>query len=187
MKLNILILFITVAIGFGLTWTVQTIMAPHGTGQAQHVKEQKGPEDKLPVFSMTALNGKTYKSTDFKGKTILLNFWASWCPPCVQEFPQLLEQAAAYPDKLVLIAVSSDQDQAAIIRFLNKTDEKHSAMLKQDNVIIVPDTDGKITFDQFQTTRLPETIVAGPDQTMLTKFVGTDWTAADVKKLVEGQ
>jgi thiol-disulfide isomerase/thioredoxin len=47
--------------------------------------------DKAPNFSITADNGKTVTARDFGGKLLLLNFWATWCPPCIEEIPGLNE------------------------------------------------------------------------------------------------
>ncbi|MEM9083711.1 MAG: TlpA disulfide reductase family protein, partial [Planctomycetota bacterium] len=71
-----------------------------------------------PDFEFMANNGKTYALSDFKGKTILLNFWASWCPPCIKELPLLMK--AAQEQNVILIALSSDIDKASMDKFLKK-------------------------------------------------------------------
>jgi cytochrome c biogenesis protein CcmG/thiol:disulfide interchange protein DsbE len=53
------------------------------------------PGDLVPAFSLTSFDGKVYNSSDFKGKVVLINFWASWCKPCEQEAADL-EQAWQY-------------------------------------------------------------------------------------------
>ncbi len=53
------------------------------------------PGDRVPDFSLTSFDGKVYKSSDLKGKVVLINFWASWCKPCEQEADDL-EQAWKY-------------------------------------------------------------------------------------------
>src|SRR5690242_16848402 len=55
--------------------------------------------DKAPEFSVRAENGRTVGLPDFGGKVLVLNFWASWCPPCVQETPTLSQFAARYSNK----------------------------------------------------------------------------------------
>lgn len=47
------------------------------------------PENRAPSFSLTDLNGDTVNINDFKGKKVLLNFWATWCPPCKKEMPDM--------------------------------------------------------------------------------------------------
>ena len=71
----------------------------------------------LPDFSLSDLGGKLWKLNDRKGKVVLLNFWATWCPPCRQETPGLVKLAAAYKDKGVeVVGVSMDQGGPAIVQ-----------------------------------------------------------------------
>jgi thiol-disulfide isomerase/thioredoxin len=61
-------------------------------------------------FSLKDMSGKTVKLSDYKGKVVLLEFWATWCPPCRASVPGLEKLHKAYTDKgLVLLAVSMDE------------------------------------------------------------------------------
>src|SRR5881296_4327611 len=65
--------------------------------------------------------GKPAHLTDLKGKVVVLNFWATWCPPCVEETPALNRFAAEYADKgVVVLGVSVDRDEKAYRKFLDK-------------------------------------------------------------------
>lgn len=69
---------------------------------------------KAPEFASTGLDGKLIKLADYKGKYVMLDFWASWCGPCRQENPNVVKQYAAYKDKgLNILGVSLDEDKAA--------------------------------------------------------------------------
>lgn len=182
MKLNFLILICTALLGFALAFMMEGAMP----GPQKSNEDATAPLQALPDFSFTDLSGKEYRSSDFKGKTVLLNFWASWCAPCVVEFPILLGLAHKYPDDLILVAVSSDRDEDAINRFLSKQNAGQKTILEQDNVMIVPDYDGRITFNLFNTSRLPETIVVNRAGEMAAKFIGLDWSATDVEKVMRG-
>lgn len=73
-----------------------------GTVQAETSGTEIG--DKAPDFELTTLNGDNVKLSDFKGKRIMLNFWASWCPPCREEMPAMEK---FYQDKdAVVLAVN---------------------------------------------------------------------------------
>jgi len=78
--------------------------------------------DKAPNFSITTEKGKTVSVSDFGGKVLVLNFWATWCPPCVQEMPSLNQFAATMKDKgVVVLAVSIDKNEKAYKTFLQRT------------------------------------------------------------------
>jgi thiol-disulfide isomerase/thioredoxin len=77
--------------------------------------------DMAPQFSITADNGRTVSLPNFGGKVLLLNFWASWCGPCVAETPSLSKLAQDYASKgLVVLGVSVDKDPQAYQNFLRK-------------------------------------------------------------------
>ena len=59
--------------------------------------------DSAPEFTITTDSGRTVSVPNFRGKVLVLNFWASWCPPCVQETPSLSRFAAEYANKGVMV------------------------------------------------------------------------------------
>ena len=61
-------------------------------------------------FTVTDLDGKTISMADLKGKVVLVNFWATWCPPCRAEIPDLVRLQEKYRDKLVVLGISEDED-----------------------------------------------------------------------------
>lgn len=77
--------------------------------------------DEAPEFTLAADSGRTVSVPNFGGKLLVLNFWASWCPPCVQETPSLSRFATDYAGKgVVVMAVSVDKDEKAYRNFLQK-------------------------------------------------------------------
>ncbi len=70
-----------------------------------------------PDWHLTSLDGKAIKLSDFKGKVVVLNFWATWCPPCRREVPDFVALQKQYADKgLVIIGVSLDEGGAAVVK-----------------------------------------------------------------------
>jgi peroxiredoxin len=77
--------------------------------------------DKAPNFSITTDKGRTVSVSDFGGKILVLNFWATWCPPCVQEMPSLNQFAATMKDSgVVVLAVSIDKNEKAYKTFVQR-------------------------------------------------------------------
>ncbi|MCB0408188.1 MAG: TlpA family protein disulfide reductase, partial [Bdellovibrionales bacterium] len=76
---------------------------PEGT-QLLNKMEKEG----APDFSIQDLKGQTITLSEFKNKIVIVNFWASWCEPCVKEFPSLIQLLKQFPDDLVLLAISAD-------------------------------------------------------------------------------
>lgn len=138
--------------------------------------------DDAPDFSFATLENRRGQLSDFRGKVVLLNFWASWCAPCVVEFPKLEALAETYPDKLVVLAVSVDADREDIEKFLNRI--RHKDL---ENMPIVHDKDKAISQDLFQTVKFPETVIIDPAGRMVRKVVGdTDWTGDGMKAYLSG-
>lgn len=88
---------------------------------------------KAPNFELRSLAGETRAKRDYKGRVVLLNFWASWCPPCREEFPSLerLQQALGGRDFTVL-AVAVADNEAAVGRFLEGRRPAFDVLLDDD-------------------------------------------------------
>src|SRR5580692_3962533 len=82
---------------------------------------QIGPGDSAPAFNVTVDSGQRISPTDFGGKVLLLNFWATWCEPCQAELPSLKTLAKTLaPRGLVVLAISQDTDASAYSRFADQ-------------------------------------------------------------------
>jgi len=62
----------------------------------------------MPDFTITDLSGRQISSTDWRGKVVLVNFWATWCPPCRAEIPDLIALQKKYRDNLIIVGISED-------------------------------------------------------------------------------
>lgn len=77
----------------------------------RYAPNEKGVVEKqAPDFALTATDGKTIKLSDFKGKIVIVDFWATWCPPCRRGIPDLIEIQKEYPNDVVVIGISVDSD-----------------------------------------------------------------------------
>jgi cytochrome c biogenesis protein CcmG/thiol:disulfide interchange protein DsbE len=77
--------------------------------------------DKAPSFNLTTDRGRSISPTNFGGKLLVLNFWASWCPPCIQEEPSLQAFQRAYASRgVVVVGVSADRIDKNYHEFLDR-------------------------------------------------------------------
>jgi cytochrome c biogenesis protein CcmG/thiol:disulfide interchange protein DsbE len=67
--------------------------------------------DKAPDFSLKSVDGKTIKLSDYEGKIVIIDFWATWCPPCRKGIPDLILIQKKYKDDVVIIGISLDGDK----------------------------------------------------------------------------
>ncbi|TKH04619.1 TlpA family protein disulfide reductase [Peribacillus simplex] len=65
---------------------------------------------KAPNFSLKTLDGKQVELSDYKGKKVMLNFWATWCPPCKKEMPDMEKYTQQAGDDVVVLAVNIDPE-----------------------------------------------------------------------------
>lgn len=132
-----------------------------------------------PTFSFTTLDGRTHQLGNFEGKAVVINFWATWCPPCVVEFPQMLNLARETQGEAVYIFLSSDAQIAPIERFVDNLTRTQPKEVALDNVFIAQDPGKTITQTLYQSYRLPETYLLSPDLSVADKIIGASvvWDA----------
>jgi thiol-disulfide isomerase/thioredoxin len=185
MWFNILIAVCVGVLTYGLTIYLDNSNPPKNAQIIQApvsvVKIKQG--EIAPNFSFTDLNEASHNLQDFSGKIVILNFWASWCPPCVKEFPDLLQVAEAYPDEVVLLALSSDHDLKKMNRFLTRL-KRNQGRDFATNVFIAIDENQEITREIYKTFKLPETYIIDSKQKLRHKLVGADWTVDELHAIV---
>jgi cytochrome c biogenesis protein CcmG/thiol:disulfide interchange protein DsbE len=126
------------------------------------------PGDAAPAFSVKTEQGLTITPKDFRARVLVLNFWASWCQPCVQEFGDLNKFAQDMAGQgVVVVGVSADRSEKAYRRFLESY--RPSFQTSRD-----PDADVAASFGTFA---FPETYVIDKDGKVVKKIVGVidDW------------
>lgn len=136
-----------------------------------------------PDFSFKDINGNTHRLSAFKGKIVILHFWATWCAPCVQEFPKLTASVRGYGKDIEVLAVSSDKSENAIRQFIRKTDPGSAW---QKNIHLIWDENRAITHDLYQTFAYPETIIINREGNMVRKIPGdADWTGEELESYLK--
>ena len=120
MKLNLMtfvVLVVIIAIMvFGGRYFSNRIRAQHPANLSGDPKGQLAPD-----FQLKDLNGKTLQLSDFRGKVVLLNFWATWCPPCQEEMPWFIDLQQRYgPQGLQVIGVAMEDSEPKVIGVFTK-------------------------------------------------------------------
>jgi cytochrome c biogenesis protein CcmG/thiol:disulfide interchange protein DsbE len=150
-----------------LSICVSFALALAGCNSGSHPPRIGNP---APDFSITD-SQHTVVLSQLRGKPVLLNFWATWCPPCIEEMPSLVELQKKLGDKVTILAVSEDADDAAYKQFIHD----HGV-----DLLTVREGSHKIS-DVYGTFKYPETYVIDRNGKILRKFIGaTDWTSADI-------
>lgn len=181
---NVIIGTLVIVVTLATTW----MMDGH-TGVKTKSAEKAAPDtaayEPAPEVTFTDLNGKPVKLHEYSGKIVLLNFWATWCTPCIAEFPQFIRLAQAMADDVVILAVSIDDEEANIEKFLKRYVPE---AVTTNNVQLLWDRDKKISQDLFQTVRVPETIIITPNMMMARKVAGLsiEWDSDETKKYLAG-
>jgi thiol-disulfide isomerase/thioredoxin len=86
------------------------------------------------AFELTDTAGKRHALDEYKGRWVVVNFWATWCVPCIQEIPEIAEFARTYP-RVAVIGVAMDADNPAKVKqFAQKTGHNYPLVLADDRV-----------------------------------------------------
>jgi len=159
---------------------VVALMAANGTSQAQDssLVFQDKPQP-LPNIEFQDGNGATHKLDEFRGKTILLNIWATWCWPCRKEMPTLDRlQAALGSEHFRVLTLSIDTEG------LDKV-KKFFADLNVQNLPIYIDPTTRVSGD-LGVSGLPTTLLIDPNGQELARLIGpAEWDSAEMQALLK--
>jgi len=134
--------------------------------------------NKAPDLTLTDLSGRNVKLSSFRGKVVLLNFWATWCPPCRQEIPSMMLLNKTFAGKpFQMLAVSEDSGgKEAVEAYFKESGNSLPAFLDIDQ------SAGKI----YGLTGVPESFVIDKNGVILKKVVGAmDWSHPEVIKFLD--
>ena len=112
---------------------------------------------------------------NYRGKVVLLNFWASWCQPCILELPSLLQFHHEHPE-VTILAVSIDVDEDAYKRFL---------VARHVDLLTVRDPE-MTAANKFGTEQWPETYIIDREGRIRRRFIGaTDWSSPEILRFLK--
>ena len=196
--LSVLLLAGVIVVAFGLVWSGALERGPREavengpTGSAPATPAGSRPPLAGTVADFTVFaplrpapeasfadgDGNEVSLADFRGKVVLLNLWATWCLPCLQEMPALDRlQAALGPEGLEVIALSQDRDGVpAVVRFYEKYDF--------GNLEVYVDPKGAVA-GSFDVGVLPTSVLLDRDGNAVGQLVGAaEWDAPEAEALI---
>jgi thiol-disulfide isomerase/thioredoxin len=130
-----------------------------------------------PDFQLNLTGGEKFKLSEEKGTVIILDFWASWCGPCMQAMPQTDKVVEEFKDRKVkLIAVNMQEDKATIASALERL---------KINPSVAMDIDGAIA-ERYQVTAIPQVVVIDAQSNVVDVMIGAGPNyAAQLTKSIE--
>ena len=133
--------------------------------------------EKAPDFVLNDMNGKKVTLSEYKGKPVLLNFWATWCGYCRKERPHLNSLYNEYKEKgLVVLSVSTDRSVEKVRSYLKKIPA---------DFIVLSDSDGR-TASEYGIRGYPSSFLIDRNGLVKQAFAGyRDWTDATSKKMID--
>jgi thiol-disulfide isomerase/thioredoxin len=131
-------------------------------------------------FALSDLNGNRVTLASLRGRVVFVNFWATWCAPCREEIPAMIELASRMSDRpFTMLAISQDEDLDALRAFVQEFE------LDASRVVVLSDPDGEVA-TAWGTVLLPETYLVDPAGQVALRFQNArDWTAPEFAGMME--
>ncbi len=154
-------------------WEWETAVA----GSGVKTKPKPKPGGPLPDLVLTGLDGVAGSLAQYGGKTVILNFWATWCAPCREELPSLQRLSDRLdPAAFAVIGISVDDDADFVREFLRDSGVSYTNYL---------DVRGRVAAKRLAVKSYPQTLVIGPGGRLLRRIVGSRaWDEMDMDVLL---
>lgn len=140
----------------------------------------------VPDFQLLPINSlpsaRPVSLSDFNQKVVIINFWATWCKPCVAEFPSLVVLSRLYQNdpRLKIVAIAVHSPQKDIENFLS-VGASHAP-----NMVVLMDNDGSVA-SSYGTEKIPETYIINNKHLLLTKVISEqNWVSPEFLTLLKG-
>lgn len=174
--------FVFVILVGGVLWFFWTKYSYFG--KTQGPSEQVEVLDKLetsgaPDFSLNTITGEKFRLHDLRANLIIVNFWATWCAPCVTEYPAMLRMVEHFKAKVALVAINVDEDRKDLDSFLKIYGEGTK------DVIHIWDPSRSLT-ERYGIAKLPETYIFDSKFKLIRKVPGQEeWDSEHALKYLE--
>lgn len=126
--------------------------------------DEAGAATKMPSFKLEDVTtGSSIASSSFEGKSLLVTFWATWCPPCVQEIPNLIKLQNEYSgDGFSVVAISVDQEKRVVQKMVDRKEINYPVMM----------ADKSVTRDFGGVYGIPTSFLVSKKGTVVKKYTG---------------
>lgn len=168
-------------------WTITTLLtgllvvaiifSAGCSGEEKPIGPRAAKGQPAPDFSLTDLKGQMWQLSQLRGKVVFINFWATWCPPCIQEMPSMeaLKKKMEGRDFQMLAIMYNDRPEMGQ-SFMNKEGYTFPALIDADSLVA----------RQYGLTGVPETFIIDTEGILREKFIGPyDWDSADALQTIE--
>ncbi len=127
-----------------------------------------------PDFTLADVHGKNVSLSEFRGKVVILNFWATWCGPCEAEMPYLNNLYKEFTSKgLVVIAISVDPKETSVLSFITEKKLAFPVLL---------DKNKEVYFDSYAVMGLPTTFIIDRSGVLVEKIMGEqEWDSSKMR------
>lgn len=157
----ILSVLLVISVIFNAIFIYYAYRANHGDEYIAGSELLEG--DVAPDFSVKLLTGDTFTLSDNKGKVVFLNFWASWCSPCVAEMPAIQELSEQYEGNVVFIGIDIAENSKKVQDFIAKNGFTYNIGL---------DENGDISKNLYPSNGIPYTLIIDADGIITKIFLG---------------
>jgi len=128
---------------------------------------------KMPLMKSDSLD-EVFLLEQFKGKPLFINFWATWCPPCIAEMPSIQKLYDSYKGKVVFILISNEECEV-VNAFLKKNKYSFPAYCLEKGVPPI-----------FETTTIPSSFIVSPKgRVMVHKTGAANWNSSKIRRLLD--
>lgn len=143
----------------------------------QPLKTVSSESKVAPDFTLMNMQGEPVSLSQYRGKVVILNLWATWCPPCREEMPSMEGLYQKYKDQgLVILAVSADENgKKAVSQFLQRTPYSFPILLDSDSVVQ----------NAYGVFRFPESFIIDRNGIVVKKIIGGhNWMSGSTFELI---
>ncbi len=147
------------------------------TTESQSSVSADAAENVAPDFTLTDMDGQKVSLSQFRGQVVVLNFWATWCPPCREEMPSMEKLYRDYKDKgLVMLAVNVDENgRQAVEKFLQQTPYSFPILIDSESA----------AQNAYGVFRFPESFIIDRNGNVVEKIIGgRDWLSGSTFQLI---